>query len=249
MNDNQIIYGIHPIIEALREGKVLDKILIQNTISNDSLSALKQEIRLSNQNIQFQYVPIEKLDKMSNNQNHQGVVAIASFVSYQDLEKVVNDSFDKKEVPFLVYLDHITDVRNLGAIARTCECAGVTCLVLPNEGSAQINQDSIKTSAGALLRLPICKVNNIKTALNFLHQVGVKVISATEKTNNIYTNSSYKEPLLLILGAEDKGISKDCLKLSDEMIKIPLKGEIESLNVSVSAGIIIYEILRQRELK
>jgi 23S rRNA (guanosine2251-2'-O)-methyltransferase len=120
---------------------------------------------------------------------------------------------------------------------------------LPNEGSAQINQDSIKTSAGALLRLPICKVNNIKTALNFLHQVGVKVFSATEKTNNIYTNSSYKEPLLLILGAEDKGISKDCLKLSDEMIKIPLKGEIESLNVSVSAGIIIYEILRQRELK
>lgn len=248
MNDSQIIYGVHPIIEALREGKVFDKLLIQSTLSGETLSLLKQEIRISHQNIQFQYVPIEKLDRLTKNQNHQGVVAIASLTTYKDLESVVNDSLDKKQVPFLVYLDHITDVRNLGAIARTCECAGVTALLIPNEGSAQINQDAIKTSAGALLHLPICKINNAKTALNFLHQVGIKIFSATEKTNTLYTDSSYKEPMMLILGSEEKGISKDCIKMSDELVKIPLKGTIESLNVSVSAGIIIYEVVRQRTL-
>lgn len=249
MARENIIYGVHPIIEALREGKTIEKLLLQTNISNDAIRSVKEELKQSGQFAKIQYVPVEKLNSLSRGGNHQGVVAIASLIEYRELEEVLDQCIERGEKPFMVMLDHLTDVRNLGAIARTCECAGVTCVIVPEDGSASINEDAIKTSAGALLRIPICKVKNIKSALNYVRQSSVKIFAASEKANYLYTNQDMTEPMLLIMGAEDKGISKEALKMCDELIKIPIIGEIESLNVSVAAGVIIYEIVRQRNLK
>lgn len=245
MAKENIIYGYRPIVEAIREGKQIEKLLIQTNLNNESIRNIKEELRKQDLNIKQQYVPIEKLNSITRGENHQGLVAFASLIEYKNLEEEIEKSIDKC-VPFILILDHITDVRNLGAIARTAECAGVTCLIVPEEGSAAINKDAVKTSAGALLRLPICKVKNIKTTLNYLKQSGIKIFAATEKASNVYTKEDYNLPCAIIMGAEDKGISKEALKLSDALITIPIKGNIESLNVSVAAGVIIYEVVRQR---
>lgn len=245
MARENIIYGYRPIVEAIREGKQIEKLLIQTNLNNESIRNIKEELRKQDLNIKQQYVPIEKLNSITRGENHQGLVAYASLIEYKNLEEEIEKSIDKC-VPFILILDHITDVRNLGAIARTAECAGVTCLIVPDEGSAAINEDAVKTSAGALLRLPVCKVKNIKTTLNYLKQSGIKIFAATEKATNVYTKENYNLPCAIVMGAEDKGISKDALKLSDALITIPIKGNIESLNVSVAAGVIIYEVVRQR---
>ena len=245
MARENIIYGYRPIVEAIREGKQIEKLLIQTNLNNESIRNIKKELRKQDLNIKQQYVPIEKLNSITRGENHQGLVAFASLIEYKNLEEEIEKSIDKC-VPFILILDHITDVRNLGAIARTAECAGVTCLIVPDEGSAAINEDAVKTSAGALLRLPVCRVKNIKTTLNYLKQSGIKIFAATEKATNVYTEENYNLPCAIVMGAEDKGISKDALKLSDALITIPIKGNIESLNVSVAAGVIIYEVVRQR---
>ncbi len=245
MARENIIYGYRPIVEAIREGKQIEKLLIQTNLNNESIRNIKEELRKQDLNIKQQYVPIEKLNSITRGENHQGLVAFASLIEYKNLEEEIEKSIDKC-VPFILILDHITDVRNLGAIARTAECAGVTCLIVPDEGSAAINEDAVKTSAGALLRLPVCRVKNIKTTLNYLKQSGIKIFAATEKATNVYTEENYNLPCAIVMGAEDKGISKDALKLSDALITIPIKGNIESLNVSVAAGVIIYEVVRQR---
>ena len=245
MARENIIYGYRPIVEAIREGKQIEKLLIQTNLNNESIRNIKEELRKQDLNIKQQYVPREKLNSLTRGENHQGLGAFASLIEYQNLEEEREKSIDKC-VPFILILDHITDVRNLGAIARTAECAGVTCLIVPDEGSAAINEDAVKTSAGALLRLPVCKVKNIKTTLNYLKQSGIKIFAATEKATNVYTKENYNLPCAIVMGAEDKGISKDALKLSDALITIPIKGNIESLNVSVAAGVIIYEVVRQR---
>lgn len=245
MARENIIYGYRPIVEAIREGKQIEKLLIQTNLNNESIRNIKEELRKQDLNIKQQYVPIEKLNSITRGENHQGLVAFASLIEYKNLEEEIEKSIDKC-VPFILILDHITDVRNLGAIARTAECAGVTCLIVPDEGSAAINEDAVKTSAGALLRLPVCRVKNIKTTLNYLKQSGIKIFAATEKATNVYTKENYNLPCAIVMGAEDKGISKDALKLSDALIIIPIKGNIESLNVSVAAGVIIYEVVRQR---
>lgn len=245
MARENIIYGYRPIVEAIREGKQIEKLLIQTNLNNESIRNIKEELKKQDLNIKLQYVPIEKLNSITRGENHQGLVAFASLIEYKNLEEEIEKSIDKC-VPFILILDHITDVRNLGAIARTAECAGVTCLIVPDEGSAAINEDAVKTSAGALLRLPVCKVKNIKTTLNYLKQSGIKIFAATEKATNVYTKENYNLPCAIVMGAEDKGISKDALKLSDALITIPIKGNIESLNVSVAAGVIIYEVVRQR---
>ena len=243
---NNIIYGIRPIIEAIREGKGIDKILLQSNLNSDNIRQLKEELRNSKQSFKLQYVPIEKLDSIVKGANHKGVVAYCSFVEYSSLEETVMNIFEQGRMPFILFLDHLTDVRNVGAIIRTAECAGVDCIILPNEGSAQINSDAVKTSAGAVLRMPICKSLNTKTTLNFLKASGIKLYSASEKADNNYTQVNMQEPLCIIMGAEDKGVSKEALKMSDELLKIPMNGEIESLNVSVAAGVLIYEVVRQR---
>lgn len=245
MARENIIYGYRPIVEAIREGKQIEKLLIQTNLNSESIRNIKEELRKQDLNIKLQYVPTEKLNSITRGENHQGLVAYASLIEYKNLEEEIEKSIDKC-VPFILILDHITDVRNLGAIARTAECAGVTCLIVPDEGSAAINEDAVKTSAGALLRLPVCKVKNIKTTLNYLKQSGIKIFAATEKATNVYTKENYNLPCAIVMGAEDKGISKDALKLSDALITIPIKGNIESLNVSVAAGVIIYEVVRQR---
>jgi 23S rRNA (guanosine2251-2'-O)-methyltransferase len=245
MARENIIYGYRPIVEAIREGKQIEKLLIQTNLNNESIRNIKEELRKQDLNIKLQYVPTEKLNSITRGENHQGLVAFASLIEYKNLEEEIEKSIDKC-VPFILILDHITDVRNLGAIARTAECAGVTCLIVPDEGSAAINEDAVKTSAGALLRLPVCRVKNIKTTLNYLKQSGIKIFAATEKATNVYTKENYNLPCAIVMGAEDKGISKDALKLSDALITIPIKGNIESLNVSVAAGVIIYEVVRQR---
>lgn len=245
MARENIIYGYRPIVEAIREGKQIEKLLIQTNLNNESIRNIKEELRKQDLNIKQQYVPIEKLNSITRGENHQGLVAFASLIEYKNLEEEIENSIDKC-VPFILILDHITDVRNLGAIARTAECAGVTCLIVPDEGSAAINEDAVKTSAGALLRLPVCRVKNIKTTLNYLKQSGIKIFAATEKATNVYTEENYNLPCAIVMGAEDRGISKDALKLSDALITIPIKGNIESLNVSVAAGVIIYEVVRQR---
>lgn len=243
-----IIYGIRPIIEAIRQGKQIDKILVQSSSTNDNLKQLKDELRHVNQNAKIQYVPTEKLNSLSKGANHQGVIAYCSIVEYSDLEETIMQIFENGKIPLILFLDHLTDVRNVGAIVRTAECAGVDCIILPNEGTAQINSDAIKTSAGAVLRIPICRSTNTKTTLNFLKQSGIKLYSASEKANDNYTQVDMQEPLCLIMGAEDKGVSKEAIKMSDKLLKIPMKGEIESLNVSVATGILIYEVIRQRSV-
>ena len=247
MTDKEnIIYGIRPVIEAIRENKTIDKILLQTNHSNENLKLLKEELRQSNQSIKIQYVPAERLAKMAKNANHQGIVAVCSAIEYADLEETVSKILEQKEIPLILYLDHLTDVRNVGAIIRTAECAGVHCIIIPNEGSARINMDTVKTSAGAIMKIPVCKSFNTKTTLNFLKATGIKLCSASEKASSIYTKTNMKEPICIIMGAEDKGVSKDIIKISDELLKIPMAGEIESLNVSVAAGILIYEAIRQR---
>jgi 23S rRNA (guanosine2251-2'-O)-methyltransferase len=196
--------------------------------------------------IPFQYVPVEKLNKMTSG-NHQGVVATIGSVKYHSLVDLLESLGDTSAAPLLLLLDHITDVRNMGAIARTAECTGVTALIVPDRGSAAMNEDAIKTSSGALLRLPVCREQNFKTVVNLAKQYGYQVVAATEKGAQHYRKVDFRQPTLLILGNEETGISPDLLKLSDVRAKLPIVGEVASLNVSVAAAVFMYEALEQRQ--
>lgn len=247
MQDNQIIYGLRPVIEAVRSGKQIDRIFFQTNLQGRLFNELKEEIARSGIKINQQYVPVEKLDRLTHRQNHQGVVAQLPLIEYHDLEQVLDEVFEKGEKPFLLMLDGVTDVRNLGAIARSAECAGVHALILPQQSTAPVNQDAIKTSVGALLRLPICRVDNAKTTIRLVQTLGLKVYAVTEKTQKTsYTKMDAVHPLMLIMGSEDKGINPQLLRIADDLVYIPMKGNIESLNVSVAAGIALYEVVRQR---
>ena len=241
--DTQMVYGIRPVIEAIDAGMQIDKIMIQNGLQGDLMADLRA--RIKSRSLPFQFVPVEKLNHLTRN-NHQGVVATISPIRYCSFVDLSQQVMDSGHAPFFVLLDHLTDVRNMGAIARTAECAGVDALVVPAHGSAQMNADAIKTSAGALLRLPVCREENLKTVVNLARQLGWQVVAATEKSSKSYLSVDFVKPTLLIMGAEDKGITTDLLKLSEVRAQIPIKGEIQSLNVSVAASIFIYEALRQR---
>ena len=240
---SDFIFGIRPVLEAIRAGKEIDRVLVRQNMTGDLSVELMAELRRNKLNIQ--YVPAEKLDKITN-RNHQGVVAYISPVSYQNLENVVMAAFDEGRVPVVVILDGITDVRNFGAIARTCECAGVTAIVIPETNSVRISEDAIKTSAGALYNIPVCRVKNLVDAVLFLQQSGFTVMAATEKTENIVYKEDFSAPVAIVMGAEDVGVSKTLQKRADRLVKIPMYGKTESLNVSVSTAIVVYEIVRQR---
>lgn len=244
MKKENFIYGIHPVIEALKSGKEIEKILIQKGLRGEGFQQLHSLIR--EVEIPIQFVPLEKLDRMTR-QNHQGVVAMISEITYQKIESILPTAYEQGKVPLVLVLDHITDVRNLGAIARTAECSGVDAILLPEKGSAQVNQDAIKTSAGALYKIPVCRYHSVKESILFLKNSGLKIIAATEKANSDYNDVDMKQPLALILGSEESGISAELLGMADELIQIPILGEIQSLNVSVAAGVILYEVLRQRK--
>lgn len=243
MKNDHFIFGIHPAIEAIKSGKEMDRILLQKNLRGESFRELFTLIR--ELEIPFQFVPVEKLNRLSK-QNHQGVIAYVTDISYQKIEDILPLLYERGRVPLILLLDGITDVRNMGAIARTAECAGVDAIVIPVKGSAMINSEAIKTSAGALYKVPVCRTSSVIETLTLMKDSGLQVMAATEKGDRSYTSVNFASPLVLILGSEGTGISGELLDLCDEQIMIPLAGEISSLNVSVASGVILFEIIRQR---
>ncbi len=242
-DDEQMIYGIRPVMEAIRAGKEIERVLISRGARSELMLDLKQLLRENK--IVYTEVPAEKLNRLTR-KNHQDVICFVSSVIYQQIENIIPLVFEKGETPLILILDRITDVRNFGAIARTAECSGVHAIVIPSKGTAQINADAVKTSAGALNSIPVCREGNLRSAIDYLRQSGLQIVAATEKTSQLHYSVDYTSPCAIILGSEEDGISSDLLKLADQKIKIPLLGEIESLNVSVACGVILYEAIRQR---
>jgi len=243
MEKENFIYGLHPVTEAIKSGKEIDRILFKKGLQGTFSAELLQLVRTHD--IPFQFVPQEKLDRITR-KNHQGVIALVSEISYQTLENLVQMVFEEGKNPLLLILDGITDVRNFGAICRSAECAGVHAIIIPMQGSAQINEEAVRTSAGALLRIPVCREKSLKAAARFLKESGVMLIAASEWAENTCFNEDYSKPLAIIMGSEETGISPELLRSCDQIVKIPMQGEISSLNVSVAAGVLLFEVVRQR---
>ena len=243
MEKNQYIFGIRAVIEAIEAGKEIDKIFIKKDLNGDLAGELFTLVK--ERGLVTHRVPVEKINRITR-KNHQGVVAMLSAESYCRLDDIVPQLYEEGKLPFIVVLDGVTDVRNFGAIARTCECAGVDAIVIPERGSVSVNADAVKTSAGALHYLPVCREKNLTSALKFLKNTGYKVYGAAGGGAVAYTKPDYTEPTAIVLGSEDEGISTDVLRLCDQLVSIPEFGNIRSLNVSVAAGVLIYEVVRQR---
>ena len=243
IDKTQYIYGIHAVLEALDACKDIDKIFLSKTLNNDTAQEISDRARALR--VPVQRVPVQKIDRITR-RNHQGVLAMMSAVTYYRIEDVVPQLFDAGENPFVVVLDGVTDVRNFGAVARTCECAGVSAIVIPDRESVSANADAVKTSAGALNYLPVCREHNLVNAVKFLRDSGFRIVGTSDKNSQPYTKADYTGPVAIILGAEDKGISPEIMKLCDTRVSIPEFGHINSLNVSVAGGIMIYEVVRQR---
>ncbi|MFN8354698.1 MAG: 23S rRNA (guanosine(2251)-2'-O)-methyltransferase RlmB [Spirosomataceae bacterium] len=235
-----LVFGIQSVLETLRSGKEIDKILVQRELSNVEVLEFA---RL--RNVPVQKVPKEKLDSITR-KNHQGVIAFVAAVNYAKLENIVADVFEKGETPLVLLLDRITDVRNIGAIARTAESAGVQALVVPVRGSAQINADAMKTSSGALNFLPVCRENSLVEAVRMLQDSGIQVVACTEKVSKSIYDVDFTGPTAIVMGSEEDGISDDLLRICDELASIPMKGRVASLNVSVANGVVLFEAIRQR---
>lgn len=243
MVNSDMIYGTRAVIEALLAGKDIDKIMVQTGLSNDLIKELLAVAK--NNNVQVQFVPPEKLKRLSS-KNHQGVICILSPITFASIDDLIFRAYNEGRDPFIVILDRITDVRNFGAIVRTAECSGVDGIVIPDKGSAPITGDAMKTSAGALNHVPICREKDMKRTMQYLHNNGVRVVACTEKTETSLYSLNLTGPIALILGSEEDGVSEPFLREADDLARIPLHGKIESLNVSVAAGVAMYEILRQR---
>jgi 23S rRNA (guanosine2251-2'-O)-methyltransferase len=243
MKNEDFIFGTRAVIEAIKSGRNIEKVLLRKGTDNVLFAELFQLIKENN--IPFQFVPVEKINRITR-KNHQGVLAFVGVVEFADLETLVPGLFEAGVDPLILILDQVTDVRNFGAIIRTAECAGVHAVVIPEKGMARIGADAVKTSAGALHAVPVCKVKSLQTAIRLLKNSGIKTVAATEKATKLYTQSEMNIPLAIIMGSEDVGISPAILHLTDDQVKIPLFGKIESLNVSVAAGLMIYEAIRQR---
>lgn len=237
------IFGLHAIIEAIEAGKTIDKLLLKKDLSGDLAHTLINLAR--ERDITIQRVPIEKLNRITR-KNHQGAIAMLAAVTYYKVDQVLPAVFDEGMNPFFVILDGVTDVRNFGAIARTCDCAGVSAIVIPEKGSVSVNGDAIKTSAGALNYLPVCREHSLKEAITYLRQSGCRIIGSSDKNSVNYTSENYTGPVALVLGSEGKGISPEVMRQCDAFVKIPEFGNINSLNVSVAGGIMMYEVVRQR---
>tara|TARA_R110002051_G_scaffold320565_1_gene406120 strand:- start:807 stop:1544 length:738 start_codon:yes stop_codon:yes gene_type:complete len=245
MENNTQIYGIRAIIEAIKADKPIDKVFIQKGLKGDLFKEFETLIRKNG--INSSYVPIEKLNRLTKG-NHQGVIATISPIRFYTIEELVEKVSKENSIPLYLLLDQLSDVRNFGAIIRTAECTGVAGIIIQKKGAAPVTADTIKTSAGAAFKVPIAKVDHIKDAVYFLQASGVKIIAATEKTESSVYDISFKEACAIIMGAEDVGISPSILKAVDEKAKLPLLGEIGSLNVSVACGVFLYEAIRQRGL-
>ena len=240
---DEYIFGIRAVIEAIESGKDIDKVLIKKDLKSELAAELFAKMK--EYSIVGQRVPADRINRITK-KNHQGVVAILSAITFASLDNVVPELYEKGETPLVVILDGITDVRNFGAIARTCECAGVNAIVISERNSAGVNGDAVKTSAGALLHIPVCREKSALNAVKYLKDSGFQIVGATEKGAVNYTKIDYTVPTAIVMGAEDIGISVDILKICDSYAAIPQFGHISSLNVSVAAGILIYEAVRQR---
>jgi len=243
MAKDNFIFGTRAVIEAVTANKQIEKVLIARGNDNDLQKELIDTLR--KHRIYHQFVPFQKINRVTK-KNHQGVIAFISPITFYDVEEIVTRIYEEGKTPFIVVLDGVTDVRNFGAIVRTAECAGADAILVPEKGSAQINADAVKTSVGALLKLPICRTPSLRLTLEKLQNNGLKIISASEKAENNYYQTNFNLPVAIVVGAEDVGVSKSIISLSDEFVKIPMLGEIKSLNVSVAASILIYETVKQR---
>lgn len=244
LKKKDLIFGIRTVIEAIKAGKDFDKIQVQRGTQSPLLKELLALTKSTG--IPVQFLPMEKF-RVYAYKNHQGVIAVLSPVTYQKIEDIIPQIYEKGENPFILVLDQVSDVRNFGAISRTAECAGVHAIVIPDKGSAAINSDAIKASAGALYNIPVCRVHNLMSAIDFMKESGLKLVAANEKSEKDYSEIKLSGPLAVVMGAEDKGVSYKILKLCDFSARIPILGTIESLNVSVAAGILLYEVVKQRK--
>lgn len=243
LDKKDYIFGLRAVIEAIEAGKDIDKVLVKRDLSGDLAREFFEVAR--RYGVVLQRVPVERIDRITR-KNHQGVLAILSAVTYDSLENLIPRLYEEGKLPFIVVLDGVTDVRNFGAIARTCECAGADAIVIPERGGVGVNGDAMKTSAGALNYLPVCREKSISGAVKFLKDNGIQIVAATEKGARNYTEGNYTGPVAIVMGAENVGISAEVLRQADTLAAIPQLGNIGSLNVSVAAGVMIYEVVRQR---
>ncbi len=240
---DDLVYGIQSVIETLRSEQQVDKLYMEKEMSNPDIQNLAFQNRVT-----IQRVPVEKLDRLTR-KNHQGVVCLVAAIQYVKLSNVLADVHERGETPFLLLLDRITDVRNFGGIARTAECAGIQCIVIPGRGAATIGSDAMKTSSGALNHISVCREYDLTDTVKYLQDSGVKVLACTEKTYKDLYTTDLTGPLAVVMGSEEDGISPEILKMVDGHIRIPLQGEVASLNVSVATGVVLYEAVRQRSSK
>lgn len=239
-----IIIGVKPVEEALLAGKSIDKVLMQRGLQGDAVKDLRQELR--RHGVWIQDVPQARLDRITR-KNHQGVVAFAAPIDFHDLEQLLPGLFDIGDIPLFVALDGVTDVRNFGAIARSAECLGAHAVIVPAKNTARIGPDAVKTSAGALLRIPVCKVEDLTSALKYMQQCGVNIVGISERSETNLKDAKLKGPTCIVMGSEFDGISAENIRFCDELVKIPMMGEISSLNVSVASGIALYAVYDQRK--
>jgi 23S rRNA (guanosine2251-2'-O)-methyltransferase len=242
----QMVFGIRAIMEAIESGKEIEKLMIQNGLRGELYHEFFQLLKYHK--IPFSNVPVQALNRITR-KNHQGVIAYLSPIAYQNIENLIPMLYEEGKSPFILLLDRVTDVRNFGAIARTAECSGVDAIVVPSRGAATINEDAIKTSAGALHKISVCREDNLKETLEFIKNSGIKVFGISEKADDYYYSQDFTEPVALMLGSEENGISPAYMPYLDGFLKIPMKGQIDSLNVSVAGGILMFEVTKQRMLK
>lgn len=240
------IYGINPVSEAIESGKTIDKMMVQKGLKGDAAQTLLKKAR--DLNIPTQYVPIQKLNRLMSG-NHQGIIAFLSPIDFHSIENVLPGIYEQGKNPLILILDRVSDVRNFGAIARTAQCCGVDAIIIPEKGAAAINEDAVKTSAGALFKIPVCREKNLNKTIEFLQLSGIQVIAASEKgEKNIY-QTNLKEPIALIMGNEGEGIAPELIKKANKKAHLPILSDMDSLNVSVACGAFLYECVRQRNFE
>ena len=244
--NHDLIYGFHAVTEAITSGRTIDKLFIQEGLKGEHFSEIR---RLTKEyGCFYQMVPLSKIERLAPGKNHQGVAAFLSPVTFSRIEEVLPTIFEKGETPLILILDQITDVRNFGAIARSASCAGVHAIVIPSRGAAAVNEDAVKTSAGALHSMIVCKEHNLKDTIEYLKTSGLRIAGCTEKGSDVYYKTDLTGPLAVIMGSEEDGISHEYLKRCDVKVQIPMQGTVGSLNVSVATGIVLFEINRQRHV-
>ena len=243
MKKETLLFGIYPVIEALKAKQTIDKAYVQKALQSPKIDAIVADLEALNTTIS--YVPLEKMEKLCRS-NHQGIILISSPIEFVGLETMVEAVLESEKTPLFLILDQISDVRNFGAILRTAECTGVDGVIIQKKGGAPVSGDTVKTSAGAIFNIPICKVDHIKDAIYYLQGSGITTIAATEKTQDTIYNLELNEPMAIVMGSEGLGVSKSVLSIVDKKASLPLLGVINSLNVSVACGALLYEVVRQR---